>query len=198
MINFFYGEVDAKNIVINKKELSSRLMAKQSDFPSAIDNYEALIRESVNAKYSAKIVDIIYKNKEIIIDGISVKSTSLSRNLNGCDRCIVLCVTLGHLVDKTLLKYSVKSTYEHFILDAIASALSESLCDLVDKKLTKNYKTKNRFSVGYGDLSLEYQKSFLKIVEADKYLSVNLSSSLLMSPTKTITAIIGIENEYIK
>ncbi len=196
MNNFFYQEIDVNDIVLDKNELSRRLMSKRGIFPDNIEDFINLIKEKINAKYVGKICLIDYDNESIILDGVKIESASLYRNLKGCNKAIVLCVTLGSLVDKTLLKYSIKSTYEHFILDAICSAYSESLCNLADQKLTKNFKTKNRFSVGYGDLKLEYQSSILKMLDAEKLLNVKLSESLLMSPTKTITAIIGIENEY--
>lgn len=195
MNNFFYGEIDANDILLDNNELSLRLMTKRQSLPDNIKEYESLLKANINAKYTAKIVTVDCKSDTVILDGVLIKSNSLYKNLKGCNKGIVLCVTLGHLVDKTLLKYSFKSTYEHFLVDAIYSALCESLCELVDKKLTENYITKNRFSVGYGDCDIEYQKSILQIVNAEKYLSVKLSNSLLMSPTKTITAIIGIENE---
>lgn len=198
MNNFFYGEIQSNDITIDKNELSLRLLSKRGEYPKNIDKLESILKQNVNAKYSAQIVNLKCENNIVILDGVKIESSSLYKNLNGCEKAIVLCVTLGSLVDKLLLKYSIKSTYEHFVIDALSSALCESLCDLVDKTLTKNLKTKNRFSIGYGDLSLAYQNAILKMANAEKYLNVKLSESLLMSPTKTITAIIGIENERSK
>ena len=195
MNNFFYGEIQASDLTIDKNELSLRLMAKRGEYPDNLKELEEVLKQNVNAKYSAKIVSLAVENNSVLLDGVKIESCSLYKNLKGCKSAIVLCVTLGNLVDKLLLKYSIKSTYEHFVIDALSSALCESLCDLVDKTLTKDLKTKNRFSVGYGDLSLKYQKDILKMANAEKYLNVKLSESLLMCPTKTITAIIGIENE---
>ncbi len=195
MNNFFYGEIDANDILLDNKELSLRLMTKRNILPDNIQEYENILKANINAKYSAKIVDIVCENDSVKIYGVTINSSSLYKNLKGSNKAVVLCVTLGHLVDKTLNKFSLKSTYEHFLVDAIYSSLCESLCNLVDKKLTKNYKTKNRFSVGYGDCSIEYQRLILDLLNAEKYLNVKLSDSFLMTPTKTITAIIGIENE---
>ena len=195
MNNFFYGEINANDIPLDVNELSLRLMTKKQSLPENINDYEGILKQSINAKYTAKIVDIVFIKDSVILEGVTIKSNSLIKNLKGCSKGIILCVTLGNLVDKTINKYSLKSTYEHFLVDAIYSSLCESLCDLVDKKLTKNYKTKNRFSVGYGDCDIKYQKSVLDTVNAKKYLNVKLSDSYLMTPTKTITAIIGIENE---
>ncbi len=195
MNNFFYGEIDESEIILDKNELSLRLMSKRGVYPDNIEDFERLLRRDINAKYCAKLVNIDKKDNSVVLDGVTINSSSLYKNLVGCNKAIVLCVTLGSLVDKTLLKYSLKSTYEHFIVDAIYSSFCESLCDLVDKILTKNYKTKNRFSVGYGDCDLKYQQLILPIINAEKYLNVKLSDSFLMTPTKTITAIIGIENE---
>ncbi|MCR5275107.1 MAG: Vitamin B12 dependent methionine synthase activation subunit, partial [Clostridiales bacterium] len=49
------------------------------------------------------------------------------------------------------------------------------------------------FSPGYGDLPIEVQKEFLPLLDAERRLGITLSDSYLMSPSKSVTAIIGIE-----
>ena len=49
-----------------------------------------------------------------------------------------------------------------------------------------------RYSPGYGDLSLESQKQVFALLNPPKYIGVTLNDSLLMSPSKSVTGIIGI------
>lgn len=51
---------------------------------------------------------------------------------------------------------------------------------------------KIRFSPGYGDFSLEHQKDFFRLLQLEKNLGMSLNSALLMSPSKSITAVIGV------
>ena len=199
MQEFIYGEVPSNEITININELCARLNVKRDFKVENIEKLEEVLRENINAKYVASISKVEFISDDIITLGNSeIKSKSLYKNLKNVDYCYILAVTLGINVDKLLKKYSIKSTYEHFVLDALSSAMCESLCDIVSNKLCENKKTRPRFSVGYGDLSLEYQKQILDILDAKKYLNLTLLQSFLMVPTKSITAIIGIENGYFK
>ena len=49
-----------------------------------------------------------------------------------------------------------------------------------------------RYSPGFGDLSLENQKKVFALLNPQKYIGVTLNDSLLMSPSKSVTAIVGI------
>ena len=90
MNNFFYGEIDANDILLDNNELSLRLMTKRQSLPNCIKEYESPLKETINAKYTAKIVDIRFKNDAVILDGVLIKSNSLYKNLKGCNKGIVL------------------------------------------------------------------------------------------------------------
>mgnify|MGYP002626454225 CR=1 FL=1 len=47
----------------------------------------------------------------------------------------------------------------------------------------------------YGDLPLDFQKSVFKALSCEKNIGLYLNESLLMVPTKSVTAIIGVSNE---
>jgi cobalamin-dependent methionine synthase I len=79
------------------------------------------------------------------------------------------------------------------VTDAIASALAESACDEAERLIFEDNSHTPRFSPGYGDLPLEIQKPLLSFLDAEKTVGITLSSSLLMTPTKSITAIAGIK-----
>ena len=49
-----------------------------------------------------------------------------------------------------------------------------------------------RFSPGYGDLPLELQKDVFRVLDCPRKIGLSLNESLLMSPSKSVTAIIGI------
>ena len=49
-----------------------------------------------------------------------------------------------------------------------------------------------RFSAGYGDFSLEHQRDFVRCLDVTRKLGITLSDSLLMTPTKSVTAVIGL------
>ena len=52
-----------------------------------------------------------------------------------------------------------------------------------------------RYSPGYGDWDLSMQKEFLRTLNAEKKIGLCLNSSLLLTPLKSVTAAIGLENK---
>ncbi len=49
-----------------------------------------------------------------------------------------------------------------------------------------------RFSPGYGDLTLLAQKDIFAVLDCGKRIGLTLNDSLLMSPSKSVTAFVGI------
>ena len=79
--------------------------------------------------------------------------------------------------------------------DALCSAAIEGFCDLLNARLAEGLSTRARFSPGYGDMSLEYQRDFISVLDAGKNIGLALTQSLMLTPTKSVTALIGIQNE---
>ena len=80
------------------------------------------------------------------------------------------------------------------MFDALATERIEALCDVFCEDIEKEYgKTRPRFSAGYGDLPLELQREIFSVLDCPKSIGLTLTDSLLMSPSKSVTAIVGIE-----
>ena len=71
-------------------------------------------------------------------------------------------------------------------------ALCDAFCDDMEKEMGVSLRP--RFSPGYGDLPLSVQKDIISLLEAPKRIGLSLNDSLLMSPTKSVTAFAGISN----
>lgn len=83
------------------------------------------------------------------------------------------------------------------IYDAAASAMIETYCDALNDALRKEAVTEGhvlrpRFSPGYGDLSLSLQTEFMRVLQLKRQLGITMTESLLMLPSKSVTAVIGI------
>jgi len=50
----------------------------------------------------------------------------------------------------------------------------------------------SRFSPGYGDLPLDYQRTLLSVLDTSRKIGVSLTDSLLMVPSKSVSAIVGV------
>ena len=84
------------------------------------------------------------------------------------------------------------------MFQALGAERIESLCDTFcnDMNNELGVRLKPRFSAGYGDLPLEVQKDIFRVLDCPRKIGLTLNDSLLMSPTKSVTAIVGIEDEF--
>ena len=72
----------------------------------------------------------------------------------------------------------------------------EEYCDQICTALKAEYEAKGRylrprFSPGYGDFPLECQGMLLDALEAGKRIGIKLTDSLLMMPSKSVSAVMG-------
>ena len=82
-------------------------------------------------------------------------------------------------------------------LDACGSAYVEAGCDAAEREIRSRFPgmyLTDRFSPGYGDLPLGLQPELLARTDARRRLGVSLTESLLMVPSKSVTAILGISD----
>ena len=134
----------------------------------------------------------------LILGNIEIVSEDISKRLLGCEQAFVFAATAGVGVDRVIRASEVKSPLLSLACDAAGSALVEVVCDLVDAALAKEVQTQGshttkRFSAGYGDLSLEYQKDICALLDTPKNIGASLTDGVMIAPCKTVTAIIGIK-----
>ena len=128
---------------------------------------------------------------------MTTTSSNLLKNLEGCTHVIVFAATIGIQIDRLISKYSASSPSKGIIMHAIGNERIESLCnifnnDIILEKQALGYSTKPRFSPGYGDFDILSQKNIFEALNCPKNIGLTLNDNMLMSPSKSVTAIIGI------
>ena len=48
-----------------------------------------------------------------------------------------------------------------------------------------------RFSPGYGDFDIHHQEEILRMLDAHKKIGLSMTESCMLTPTKSVTALIG-------
>ena len=131
------------------------------------------------------------------IAGIRIESRRLADNLRGCKKAVVFAATLGTEADRILRSAGAESTAAVMVYQAIFAAMVEEVCDDLEQsiKTALHCNLRKRYSPGYYDLKLETQKDFFKLIDITKRIGVTLSENMLMIPSKSVTAFIGVENE---
>ncbi|MBE6746052.1 MAG: hypothetical protein E7558_01175 [Ruminococcaceae bacterium] len=191
-----YGVIDIENIELNKNEVALRLKTERGFTSPEIEKCLNSLQSCSCVKYSVVKVPVLCgKNGELDLGFGNFCSTDLTKNLRNCNEAFIFAVTIGTDVDRLLKSLSLVSSADLFITDGLASALVESACDEAEKRIKGELICNPRFSPGYGDLSLSVQPGILQLLNAERLLGIKLNESLMMTPTKTITAIMGIKNE---
>lgn len=124
-----------------------------------------------------------------------IRSQNLAKNLAGCKKAVVFAATVGIDFDREIAKYTRLSPSRALLVSAMGTERVEALCDMFVKEFEENnsVKLRPRFSPGYGDLSLEAQREIFSLLDPAKNVGITLGASLLMTPTKSVTAFAGIE-----
>ncbi len=128
----------------------------------------------------------------------TVSSRDLAKNLAGCQRVFLFAATLGIGFDRLLARYAKISPARAQMLGAIGTERVESLCEKLVAELKEEHPElclRPRFSPGYGDLPLSFQQDIFSVLDCPRKIGLTLNGSLLMSPTKSVTAIIGIAHD---
>lgn len=171
------------------RELSDEL---RELFDECLDEY----KKAAAYKAVCRFTDLCQcGDKENNLGFCRICNDSLYKNLSGCNRVAVFGATAGLGVDRLIMRYSKTSQAHAVVTDCIASSAIEVWCDKVNERISSQFKTKPRFSPGYGGVGLEYQKDVLSFLDAQRRLGITLTESLLMKPVKSVTAFVGIKEE---
>lgn len=134
---------------------------------------------------------------------VELHGKSIKRTLKNCQEVYVMACTLGAQGDRLIELEKMMSPTRGMIADACASVLVEAYADLCQKeieaKLPEGSTLTFRYAPGYGDLPLATNKEILELLKAEKRIGIHLTDSMLMTPRKSIVAILGVlENKEYK
>ena len=162
----------------------------------------SLADECISEAMETFTYSVCYVKSELSLCGSSVgfgnttaHSSSLAKRLDGCKSAIIFAATVGFGIDRLIMRYSAVRPAKALMLQAIGAERIEALCDAFCADAEKRYGSlRARFSPGYGDLPLDFQRDIFALLDCKRSVGISLNESLLMSPTKSVTAIVGIEN----
>lgn len=132
----------------------------------------------------------------LTIGPLSFESRNLGRNLRGCSRIVMMAATIGPGVDFLIRRAEAANMVDAAIYQAAGAAMVESWCDMVNERiksdmLAQGLYARPRFSPGYGDVPLAIQRDFSRFLNLSKNCGISLTDTLLMTPSKSVTAFIG-------
>lgn len=149
--------------------------------------------KTANPKYLYKKIDIKSSN---LLAGNSIKT-----HLKDCEKAVLMCATLGVETDKLIRTAQITDMAKAVVLDAMASTAVEQVCGKVEKLIAKDNPDSFmtwRFSPGYGDYPLSLQGEFLRLLDAPRKIGLCTNENSILTPTKSVTAIIGLSDTPIE
>ena len=174
------GEADERTRALAEsclEELEGRATPRHvmRDFPLTVDEAEGLVD----------------------LGCFTVHSRDLARNLAGCTKVLLFGATLGEGPDLLIRRYGRVEVSRGLAMQACSAAMIEAYCDELcagwrSEYASEGYGMRPRFSPGYGDFDLSVQTNICDVLKTGKTIGVTLTDSLLMMPSKSVTAVVGL------
>jgi len=186
---------------MNKKDILRYLRTNTQTEDAAI---LALVDEAADAVSSTAEPKTIYRifPCEVAADGVTVanhffKSARLAETVKGCRRIVIFGATLGIQTDRLIQSALATDTARAMAYQAAAAAAIEEVCDQLEEsvKATHGVRLRRRYSPGYFDLEITEQRSLFQLIDITKRIGLTLTDTCEMVPTKSVTALIGIEDD---
>ncbi|MDO4615357.1 MAG: vitamin B12 dependent-methionine synthase activation domain-containing protein [Lachnospiraceae bacterium] len=127
------------------------------------------------------------------------RSENLRKNLKGCSQIRIFAATLGEGADFLIRRYERVRISKSVVMQAASAAMIEAYCNELNQKWREEAALENRFlrprfSPGYGDFPLEIQTMICDVLKTEKTVGITLTDALLMMPSKSVTAVIGMSD----
>lgn len=132
-------------------------------------------------------------DNKIYLDDFVIASKDILKLLENSNVVYGFVATIGKELDKKINSLlEDKQVYPAYIYDSIGSVAIETYVNKICDEIKSKYSTSTmRFSPGYGDWTIDNQKTFLNWLGADK-IGITLSDTYQMSPRKSVSAIFGV------
>jgi hypothetical protein len=195
-----------KNVEIDRKEVLRYLGHRNQEVGERL---EGLVVECIAElkgiaafKYICRNFCITSRAGSVSLENglFELPGKAILKHLSASGSCILMAATLGSEVDRKIRYYEKIDLTKALILDACATAYIEAVCDRICDDIKKEDLSDGehltfRFSPGYGDLPIEIQKRFLEVLDAGKRIGLTASSTNILLPRKSVTAVMGIAVE---
>ncbi len=159
-----------------------------------IDDCMAEVDATVQPRTLERIFPCRVTADALEVEGFTLKSCRLAQTIAGCDRVCIFGATLGFECDRLLRTYSVDGIARGAVMQAVLASKIEEVCDGIENRLRAQGLTlRQRYSPGYFDLDITEQRKIFALLDLTKRIGLTLSDTCQMIPTKSVTAIIGIE-----
>lgn len=186
---------------MDKKEILRYLRTStKTDDPAIltlVDDAAAAVEQAANPKTIYRVFPCTVTEDGVTVENHFFKSKRLAQTVCGCHRIVIFGATLGVQTDRLIQSALTTDTARAMAYQAAAAAKIEEVCDNLeaDIKAAHSVQLRQRYSPGYFDLAITEQKALFQLIDMTKRIGLTLTDTCEMVPTKSVTALIGIEDE---
>ena len=197
-------DIEKSKIRVNPDDILKLLGAQEGAVDShskgLVDQYIDIGRQIMSPAAGYVLVEAqeTELSEELDLAGISFQTGKIiNRMLKFSESYALFIVTIGPEPEQLARNLLEKGEYlEGYITDLLASAMVDSLADLVHDEIRKVAQVKgmmvtNRYSPGYCSWDVSEQQKLFSLFPKDS-CTISLSESSLMNPVKSISGIIGL------
>lgn len=172
-----------------------------AELSAALDVYIARLCDAAQPRSIYRVLPVEHTAEGVILGGLPLLGEDIARHLSGCKEAVLLAATLSASVDALIRRASVTDMTQAVMLDAIAGAAVERVCnDLETEIRTKHpypYYTA-RFSAGYGDFPITQQGDLIRMLDAPRRIGLTVTTAQTLLPMKSVTAVIGLSHRPVQ
>ncbi len=152
--------------------------------------------QAVHPRWTYRICSLSPESDGVRMDNrLLLPGRDIKAHLEGCSQAVLFALTLSSDVDGLIRRTEPVDIARAYALDCCATAAVEHLCDQAEQHLQAMFPGcffPFRYSPGYGDLPLDIQSDLLDLLDAPRRIGLTCSSSSILIPRKSVTAILGV------
>ncbi len=190
--------------VPDKKTVMRRLGSQKAVFPAELNQQIDALLKSAESLFTVKgkaaaVPARVSAEGILYINGTLIESKQLAKLLTSSGEAYLMCASIPmREVERINAAITAGEGLKALVYDAYASEFVDGALDVIIArknaalKRTGRHLTRHRFSAGYGDLDIKYQKVFYDMLDMGS-LGVRINEQFLLSPEKSVIAVAGVE-----
>lgn len=160
------------------------------------------LHKTADVRCVASLRPVTRTGESLVFGDFSTESAMLKKNMKTSEYAVIFAMTLGAAVDRLISRLLITSKADAFITDACCAEYLESCANrycaqVRDEAAEYDLIAHPRFSPGFADFGLEFQWPLIRSLHADKKMHIALTEGNMLVPTKTITALMGLDRRNV-
>jgi len=167
---------------------------------SLLERADKSLEEAAVPRHAVLRIPVAVEGSLVRTPAFTADCAALAKHLKNCREVYLFAATLGAGADRLMARYIKVDMAFALALQAAAASALECYADDIAKELSRSLEKEGlyllpRFSPGYSGFPIEFQTEILAALSADRAIGLSETASHMLTPLKSITALIGLSPE---